>query len=97
MMTFYILLALSRSRFDDIETNMSIRIKCFNPCNLLKTNASKVTITMDIVTPTANRLYINDYLYIITMKITRERLFLFALIAATIIAVIVAPFVVGQM
>jgi hypothetical protein len=29
------------------------------------------------------------------MKITRERLFLFALIAATVIAVIVAPFVVG--
>jgi hypothetical protein len=63
----------------------------------LKVGLEKVTITMDIVTPTANRLYINDYLYIITMKITRERLFLFALIAATIIAVIVAPFVVGQM
>lgn len=29
------------------------------------------------------------------MKITRERLFLFALIAATIIAVVVAPFIVG--
>lgn len=28
------------------------------------------------------------------MKITRERLFLFALIAATIIAVIIAPFIV---
>jgi hypothetical protein len=28
------------------------------------------------------------------MKITRERIFLFALIAATIIAVVVAPFIV---
>jgi len=51
---------------------------------------------MDIVTSTTNRLYINNYLYRIPMKITRERLFLFALIAATIIAVIVAPFVVGE-
>ena len=49
----------------------------------------------DIITSTTNRLYINNYLYRIPMKITRERLFLFALIAATIIAVIVAPFVVG--
>jgi hypothetical protein len=76
---------------------MSISTNCFNPCSLLKAKASKVTMIMDIITPTANRLYINDYLYIITLKITRERLFLFALIAATIIAVIVAPFVVGQM
>jgi hypothetical protein len=50
----------------------------------------------DIITSTTNRLYINNnYLYRIPMKITRERLFLFALIAATVIAVIVAPFVVG--
>lgn len=44
--------------------------------------------------------YTNKYISIICvykklMKITRERLFLFALIAATIIAVVVAPFIVG--
>jgi cell division protein FtsL len=48
-----------------------------------------------VMQQSTNKLYINNMIYKKHMKITRERLFLFALIAATIIAVVVAPFIVG--